>query len=408
MGRGPRKVAIKVGAPTLTRYGGVSRWHRFLSRSDGKDLGARQLHVPQRNNRYTVGQPLLALVDPRGLGLERLATTSWLKPHGVFQCLTGLPSYPDATALRRFLLRLAPTVLPKVRALHDRFLSRMTVRPRPPSRLICDVDSTVLVVYGKQEQAKSGYTPIKRGHPSSHPLLCFEGQSQAFWPGELRPSDAHTARGARDLLPACFAKRPPGGRLTMVRADKGGFDHTLIDRLEAHRTRFVMVARLTASIKRQLAHLRYGSPSRGIEVAALRYQPPRWPRPSRFVVIRRPQPEELTAQWTLFKLGQSHDQVLVTNLPLRPLNLWRFYNDRAGGHCSSNSSRGMTPLAGSPRVTCLPTRPTSTSSCGPPISSTGSSGCAYLQNIRTPPSRHCATRSYFCQPSCATRATGPA
>ena len=33
---------------------------------------------------------------------------------------------------------------------------------------------------------------------------------------------------------------------------------------------------------------------------------------------------------TLFKLGKYHYQVLVTNLPLRPLNLWRFYNDRAG------------------------------------------------------------------------------
>jgi hypothetical protein len=36
-----------------------------------------------------------------------------------------------------------------------------------------------------------------------------------------------------------------------------------------------------------------------------------------------------TAQLTLFKLGRYHYQVLVTNLPLQPLNLWRFYNDRA-------------------------------------------------------------------------------
>jgi len=37
-----------------------------------------------------------------------------------------------------------------------------------------------------------------------------------------------------------------------------------------------------------------------------------------------------TAQLTLFKLGTYHYQVLVTNLRLQPLNLWRFYNDRAG------------------------------------------------------------------------------
>jgi hypothetical protein len=48
------------------------------------------------------------------------------------------------------------------------------------------------------------------------------------------------------------------------------------------------------------------------------------------VVVRRPQPEEPTAPLTLFKLGRYHDQVLVSNLPRRPLNLWRFYDDRAG------------------------------------------------------------------------------
>ena len=48
------------------------------------------------------------------------------------------------------------------------------------------------------------------------------------------------------------------------------------------------------------------------------------------MVIRRAQPEEPTEQLTLFKLGRYHYQVLVSNLPLQPLNLWRFYNDRAG------------------------------------------------------------------------------
>ncbi len=115
----------------------------------------------------------------------------------------------------------------------------------------------------------------------------------------------------------------------IIRADKGFYDHTLIEWLEGQKAGFVIVARLTARIKRKLAHLRYVSPSRGIEVAEFRYQPTRWSHPSRFVVVRRPQPEEPTAQLTLFKLGTYHYQVLVTNLPLQPLNLWRFYNDRA-------------------------------------------------------------------------------
>jgi Transposase DDE domain group 1 len=329
MPRGPRRLTITFGAKNLTHYGGVYLLHRFLSRIGFKAAVARHVALAQRNHRYSVGEMLLALLYPMILGLERLETTQLLRRNGVFQYLTGLPSYPEATTLRRFLLRAAPTALPKLRALHDRFLQRMTVQPRVPRRLIFDVDSTVLVVYGLQEQARIGYNPRKRGRPSYHPLLCFEGQSQDFWHGELRPGDAHTASGTLDLLTACFAKIPAGVRLTIVRADKGFYDHKLVEWLEARRTRFVIVARLTPPIKRKLPHLRYVSPSRGVEVAEFRYQPTRWPHPYRYVVIRRPQPDEPTAQLTLFKLGRYHYQVLVTNLPLQPLNLWRFYNDRA-------------------------------------------------------------------------------
>jgi hypothetical protein len=329
MPRGPRTLAIAFGEGTLTHYGGVYLLHRFLSRLGFKEVVAQQLRLVQRNNRYSVGETLLALLYPMILGLERIESTHLLRQNGVFQYLTGLPSYPDATTLRRFLLRVAPTALPKLRALHDRFLHRMSVRPRSPSRLIFDVDSTVLVLYGKQEEAKIGYNPIKRGRPSYHPLLCFEGRSKDFWHGELRPGDAHTASGTRELLTACFAKLPAGVRAVIVRADKGFYDHKLVEWLEDKRARFVIVARLTRPIKRKLASLRYVSPSRGVQVAEFRYQPLRWPHPYRFVVVRRPQPEEPTEQLTLFKLGKYHYQVLVTNLPLQPLNLWRFYNDRA-------------------------------------------------------------------------------
>lgn len=330
MPRGPRKLAIEFGATGLTHYGGVYLLHRFLSRVGFKDAIAREIRLAQRNNRYGVGEMLLALLYPILLGLDRIDTTQLLRQNGVFQYLTGLPSYPDATTLRRFLLRVAPIALPKLQALHDRFLHRMTLLPEPPSRVIFDVDSTVLVVYGKQEQARIGYNPVKQGRPSYHPLLCFEGHSRDFWHGELRPGDAHTAAGILDLLTACFAKIPSSVRSVILRADKGFYDHGLVEWLEAGKAGFVVVARLTGPIKRSLSHLRYTSPSHGVEVAEFRYQPTRWRRSYRFVVIRRPQPEAPTEQLTLFKLGRYHYQVLVTNLPLQPLNLWRFYNDRAG------------------------------------------------------------------------------
>src|ERR1700730_8454399 len=128
--------------------------------------------------------------------------------------------------------------------------------------------------------------------------------------------------------------------------------------LEAPKAGFVIVARLTGPIKRRLAHLRYATPSRGVEVAEFRYQPTHWARAYRFVVIRRLQPEEPTEQLTLFKLGRYHYQVLVANLPLQPLNLWRFYNDRAGIELVIRQLKRDYALGGtSPAITSSPTKP---------------------------------------------------
>src|SRR6266542_628626 len=310
MPKGPRKLVITFGNQTLTHYGGVYLLHRFLTRIGLKNAIATEIRLIQRNNRYTVGELLLAILYPIILGLERIETTQLLQHNGVFRYLSGLPTYPDPSTLRRFLLRVAPQALTRLRKLHDRFLAKMIAKPHLPSRLIFDLDSTVLVVYGKQQGAEVGYNPTKRGRRSYHPLLCFEGRTKDFWHGELRPGNVHTASGILDLLKACF----------------------------------VIVARLTRPIKRKLAHLKYVSVSTGVQTAEFYYQPLRWFHPYRFVVIRRPQSEESDQKLTLFKLGSYHYQVLVTNLDLRPLNLWRFYNGRAGIERIIRELKGDYPL----------------------------------------------------------------
>lgn len=221
MPQGPRKLLISFGNETLTHYGGVYLLHRFLSRIGIKNAVATDVRLIQRNNRYTVGELLLAILYPIILGLERIETTQLLQQNGVFRYLSGLPTYPDPSTLRRFLLRMAPQVLPRLRKLHDRYLVRMITKPHLPSRLIFDLDSTVLVVYGKQQGAEVGYNPTKRGRRSYYPLLCFEGRTKDFWHGELRPGNVHTASGILDLLKACFAKIPPAVRQVSSAPTKG-------------------------------------------------------------------------------------------------------------------------------------------------------------------------------------------
>jgi hypothetical protein len=343
---GPKNLKIAFTGKNVTHFGGVYLLHLFLKRLKLKSLLSKKVFFAQRNNHYTVSEVILALVYPIALGFGRIETTHLLRHNGVFQYLTGLPAYPDPQTLRRFLLRLAPLSLPRLRRLHDKLLSTMMLKPSPPTRIIFDMDSTVLVLYGKQEMANIGYNPKKRGRPSYHPLVCFNGITKDYWHGELRPGDAHTAAGVLDFLKASFAKVPASVKVIIIRADKGFYDHKTIEYLESENAQFAIVARLTPPIKRKLTSLSYHRYSSGIETAEFKHAVKDGHKEYRFVVIRRPIPEDPSEQQlTLFTLGKYSYQVIVTNLKLTPLNTWKFYNGRAAVELIIKELKGDYPLA---------------------------------------------------------------
>jgi len=344
MKRSPRNIKISFSGKRLTHFGGLYLLQKFFQKINLRSLLSQYLHFLQRNNRYTVAEEMLTLIYPISLGLGRIETSHLLKQNGVFQYLTGLPAYPNPTTLRRFLLRMAPLALPKLRKLHDRLLLSMILRPKPPIRVIFDLDSTVLILYGKQEMARIGYNPQKWGRPSYHPLLCFNGITKDFWHGELRPGDTHTATGTVELLKASFAKLPPSVKIIIIRADKGFYDHETIEYLESQKALFVIAAKLTAPVKRRISTLSYHVHSSGLETAEFMYQPTKWKKEYRFVVVRRPIPEDPMEQLTLFSMGKYSYQVVVTNMKLTSLNTWRFYNGRAAVELIIKELKGNYPL----------------------------------------------------------------
>lgn len=342
---GPKKLKISFSGKNVTHFGGVYLLHLFFRRIKLKALLSKKVFFAQRNNHYTISELILALVYPIALGFGRIETTHLLRHNGVFQYLTGLPAYPDPQTLRRFLLRMAPLSLPRLRRLHDKLLSSMMLKPSWPTRIIFDMDSTVLILYGKQEMANIGYNPKKRGRPSYHPLVCFNGITKDYWHGELRPGDAHTATGALDFLKASFVKVPSSVKVIIIRADKGFYDYKTIEYLETENALFAIVARLTLPIKRKLAGLSYRRYSSGTEAAEFRHSVKAGHKEYRFIVIRRPVPEDPSDQLTLFTLGKYSYQVIVTNLDWIPLNVWKFYNGRAAVELIIKELKGDYPLA---------------------------------------------------------------
>jgi hypothetical protein len=326
MRRGPRNLRVAADGVGLTQFGGVTLIEHFFRRIGLRGALSDHIRWAQRNNRYSVSESLEALLYPLILGLGRIETTEPLRYNGVFHYLAGLPGYPQASSLRRFLERLAHAGRNGLLRLHDRWRAAMLGHP---AQVIFDLDSTVLTVYGRQQRAAVGYNPKKRGRPSYLPLLCFEGRTQDCWEGSYHSGNVGVTTVTLPLLERAFAKLPRPLAPVRVRADGAFYDHKIIEFLEEKHAFYTIVAQLTPRLKNRLAGLRYRHISVGVWGAEFRYGPQGWSGPRRFVVIRRPVPEEPSAQLHLFQLGGYSYQVFVTNLSLTPLHLWRFYNQRA-------------------------------------------------------------------------------
>src|SRR5487761_935296 len=285
MRRSPRNLELTCDHAGLTHFGGTNFLHEFIRVLQLRDFLARHLTYPRRNSDYSLSQMLLALIYPIILGLDRIETASLLRSNGTFQHVTGLPSFPDPQTLRRFLLNAPAHLRKQLHRVNDRLLERFIHLPEHRSRLIFDLDSTVLTVFGHQEGAEVGYNPHYRGKRSYDPLLCFEASSSFLWDVELlgaRP----TAQCAVD-------------------------------------------ARMIPSLKRELGGLRYEPMNPHWEVAEFEHRPHGWSHARRCIVARKLITES-DPEPTLFVMKHYAYRAWHTNLPLTPAGVWHFYDGRAG------------------------------------------------------------------------------
>jgi hypothetical protein len=290
---------------------------------------AEQIRYPRHNQDYSVSQMLLALVYPIVLGLDRIETASLLRSDGTLQYLTGLPSFPDPQTLRRFLLNAPAHLREQLHRANDRLLQRFIHLPEHRSRLIFDLDSTVVTSFGHQEGAEVGYNPRYRGKRSYDPLLCLEANSSFLWDVELRRGDAGTWAGSEELLACCFLSSPSDIREFRARADAGFGYGPVLDILEARSAQYAVVARMIPSLKRALRGLRYEPMNPRWEITEFEHHPHGWLHGRRCIVARK-RIEETDPEPTLFTLERYAYRAWHTNLSMTPAGVWHFYDGRAG------------------------------------------------------------------------------
>lgn len=354
MRKGLQTLEFSFDAKSLTHFGGLFLIQRFCSK----------LCVRRRLERILRPSPNWADYHPADLtlvflfiliaGLPRVSKTEILHYNGLFLSLVGLKQFPDQTALRRYLRRLSTGAVRRLAGLHDQMRAQLFRLPQARTSLTFHLDSVVLTLYGKQQGARLGYNPRKKGRPSYHPLLCFEAHGQEFWHGSLRPGDTAANTGARGLVKRCLQKVPAQIARRRVRflADAGFFSGRLVNDLDQTGCGYIIVCSKAKSYLPLAERAGFQELSFGWAVAEFRFRPQRWSAEHRFIMVRRPVPEDPqeAEQLMLFKQGRYSYSGFVTNLDLEPWRVWKSYSARA------NVEKSIRELLSSFALNKIPTR----------------------------------------------------
>jgi hypothetical protein len=307
---------------------------RFCNKLRLRWLMQKYLPGFQRISDYHSSELIMALLFAIIMGLRRINKTEILQYNGAFLEMLGLKRFPDQSTLRRFLKRLPLKGIRQLVRLHDSLRARLFTLPRKRSTLVFDLDSVVITIYGKQEGARVGYNPKKKGRRSYHPLFCFEAHFQEFWHGSLRPGNAATSTGVVPFLKVCLAKAPkdiPRSRIRF-RMDSGFYGRRTIQFLDGIGCGYVIVAKEYSTLKARSRSCKFQRVGQGWEVGEFRERVRHnWEKLHRFVVVRRPIPEDPieAKQLTLFKDKKYIYHIFVTNLKTSPWRVYRFYKPRA-------------------------------------------------------------------------------
>jgi hypothetical protein len=243
--------------------------------------------------------PAFRLIGSKKVRERRAALTSRLQSFET-ELLTQEENLAGLAALNRELIAKAEAVA-------------------SPRRVVLDMDSTEIPVYGEQEQ--SAYN----GHFEStcyHPLLLFNREGGGL-AAKLRPGNVHSAEGWEELLLPEIERQQQRGKEVVFRADAAFAKPELYEALEEREVKYAIRLPANDNLQRNIAGLLtrpVGRPSYQpvVRYKSFLYQAASW-KTARRVVAK-----------VEFYFGELFPRIgfIVTTLAADNRAVVRFYNKR--------------------------------------------------------------------------------
>lgn len=262
------------------------------------------------------------------VGSRPFAHCEWLRADRVLHAILSLERSPSDDTIRNFFLRFQQADIKAFwRPLRRWLLCRVKC---PVAGLSLDLDSTVFCREGQREGARKGFNSRRKGCTSHHPLLAVPVEAQFVLHGWLRSGNTGPACVVIPFLQEALALLPEGIWLRTVWADGGFFDGAFLDFLEERRLPYVVVARLTSTLKRHCAGIKDWKMMDAHHAAGeFTVKLFGWSKERRFVAAReRLRETQAAVGRRLIDVSGYTFRVWVTNRSQSALELWRDYNGR--------------------------------------------------------------------------------
>jgi hypothetical protein len=288
-------------------------------------LIAQHLTDPRgTNTRLPLADLLRQSVYSRLAGYEDVNDAERLSQDPTFRLIGSEKTWDRGAALTSRLqsfeteLLAEPENLAGLRTINRELIAKAEAIDSP-QRVVLDIDSTEIPVYGNQEQ--SAYN----GHFEStcyHPLLLFNREGDCL-AAKLRPGNVHSADDWEELLLPEMERQQKRGKEVVVRADAAFAKPEIYEALEERGVNFAIRIPANENLERDIAELLprpVGRPSIRplVEYKSFLYQAASWKKARRVVAKVEHHQGELFP-----RVG-----FIVTNLSLPSRAVVQFYNKR--------------------------------------------------------------------------------
>jgi hypothetical protein len=194
--------------------------------------------------------------------------------------------FPHSTTVGDFLRRFEEEEIFDALTRVQDALSKSVLDARGYDRLTLDIDATTIKAEGRNREGTDKSYDGVRGYQA---LAVFAAEPGLLLVQELRPANTHPGSGALPLLERAVRVIPEGTTLHL-RSDSACYSKKEVQWCESHAMTFTITADMIAPLQQKIEALpedAWHSFSSSEDAANLSYRPTGWPKPYRFIAVRK-------------------------------------------------------------------------------------------------------------------------